>query len=191
MHALECIRVRHQLAVGLVAGHLEVDEGTRHAFLERNAEACDDRLARIAGNVRGGVRSAGVLRHHVHLRQRFDGRLDGILERRGQRHGQAIEVPREKQLAHNEAHGITPKSVKKAVADVMEGARSSSDTGPRAFARVAEELSEYGRMSAQELNKEIKQLEEQMYRHARDLEFEEAAAIRDRVRRIREGNLGV
>jgi excinuclease ABC subunit B len=96
---------------------------------------------------------------------------------------------REKQLAYNEAHGITPRSVRKAVTDIMEGARGPGTA--ESFAKVAEELVQYGRMSPGQLAKEVGKLEQQMYEHARNLEFEEAARLRDRIQHIQLGNLGV
>ncbi len=97
---------------------------------------------------------------------------------------------REKQLAHNKAHGITPHSVKKAVMDIMEGALGQGG-GPRSFAKVADELATYGHLSPAELAKQVKALEKQMYAHARNLEFEEAARLRDQIKHMKAGNLGV
>ena len=101
------------------------------------------------------------------------------------------ERRRAKQIAHNEAHGITPKSVERKVADVMEGAYPGVPGDPKRYAKVAEEVVEYGSMSPAELNKKIKELEQQMYEHAQNLEFEEAARLRDEVKRIQELGLGV
>ncbi|MCP5416455.1 MAG: excinuclease ABC subunit B [Chromatiaceae bacterium] len=93
---------------------------------------------------------------------------------------------RAKQTAFNELHGITPQTIRKAVADIMEGARAGAPLSPRAYARVAEEAAEYAAMTPQQMAKRIKQLEQQMYQHARDLEFEEAARIRDRIRQLQD-----
>ena len=98
---------------------------------------------------------------------------------------------REKQQAHNEAHGITPKTIVKAVADVMEGAVPQGPPTARRFAEVAEEVADYGRLSSEQLAKRISALEQQMYEHARNLEFEEAARLRDRIRRMEMANLGM
>jgi excinuclease ABC subunit B len=98
---------------------------------------------------------------------------------------------REKQQAYNIAHDITPQGIRKAVADVMEGALAQGPTTARRFARVAEELADYERLSPQQLAERIGQLEQQMYAHARNLEFEEAARLRDEIARIEKGNLGV
>jgi excinuclease ABC subunit B len=101
------------------------------------------------------------------------------------------ERRRNKQLAYNKAHGITPRSVRKAVSDIMEGARAAGPGTPEGFAKVAEELVRYGRMSPAQLAREVGKLEREMYEHARNLEFEEAARLRDRIHHIQLGNLGV
>jgi excinuclease ABC subunit B len=101
------------------------------------------------------------------------------------------ERRREKQQAYNAAHGITPKSIVKAVADVMEGAVPLGPSTARRFAKVAEEVTDYGRLSPEDLAKRISRLEQQMYEHARNLEFEEAAQLRDRIRQMEMANLGM
>ncbi len=96
------------------------------------------------------------------------------------------ERRRNKQIAFNLEHNITPVTVKKAVADIMEGAHSQP-AERRAKARmVAEERARYSRMSPEQLTRKLKKLEKQMFHHARDLEFEEAAKIRDDIHRIRQ-----
>jgi len=95
---------------------------------------------------------------------------------------------RERQEIYNTEHGITPRSIVKAVADVMEGARSAPAPGSRGkgAARpvpiaVPRNLAEAGR--------EIRRLEELMYGHARNLEFEQAAAVRDQIDSLRKFEL--
>ena len=98
---------------------------------------------------------------------------------------------REKQQAYNEIHGITPKTIVKAVADVMEGAVPQGPPTARRYAEVAEEVADYGRLTPEQLAKQISRLEQQMYEHARNLEFEEAARLRDQIRRMEMANLGM
>jgi len=95
---------------------------------------------------------------------------------------------REKQLEHNARHGIKPTTIIKQVADIMEAAYPSPKGGRR---RVAEERPSYASMSPEQLLKKAAKLEKQMLRHARDLEFEEAARLRDEIRRIRQEGLGL
>ncbi|OGT37485.1 MAG: excinuclease ABC subunit B [Gammaproteobacteria bacterium RIFCSPHIGHO2_12_FULL_37_14] len=98
------------------------------------------------------------------------------------------ERRRAKQHAHNQAHGITPRSIKKAVHDVMEGAYAESNVRGRLFpkARVGEKEYEYATLSPEALSAKITKLENQMYEHAHHLEFEEAARLRDVIHEIKE-----
>ena len=98
---------------------------------------------------------------------------------------------REKQMEHNQLHGITPQGVQKKIADIMEGAHAGVPGSPREYAKVAEEVIEYASLSPAMLAGKIKKLEQQMYEHARNLEFEEAAKIRDQIHKIREKNIGI
>jgi len=99
------------------------------------------------------------------------------------------ERRRTKQAAHNETHGITPRSIIRPVKDIIEGvtANDSAWNELPEFSEVAEEEEEYGRMSPKAIGKLLGKLEKQMYEHARNLEFEQAAGVRDRITRIREG----
>ena len=92
-----------------------------------------------------------------------------------------MERRRQVQIEFNIEHGITPKGIRKHVTDIMEGAYSSGTGKPRRALRAAEKRAEYAGLSDEGLMKKVKQLEERMYRHARDLEFEEAARIRDEI----------
>ena len=98
---------------------------------------------------------------------------------------------RHKQAEYNTAHGITPRGVEKAVADVLEGAYSSVVAPAREYAKVAEDIVHYATMPPAKLEQHIKKLEKRMHEHARNLEFEDAARLRDEVRHIREANLGM
>nr|MDJ0808391.1 UvrB/UvrC motif-containing protein [Gammaproteobacteria bacterium] len=94
------------------------------------------------------------------------------------------ERRRAKQIAYNQAHGITPQTIQKSIADIMEGAYPGAPVAAKTYAKVAEETAEYANLSPKQMAKRIRQLEEQMYRHAQDLEFEEAARVRDKIREL-------
>ena len=97
------------------------------------------------------------------------------------------ERRRAKQIEFNKAHGITPKGIKKAVQDVMEGARAAAPTPSRS--RSADRRTKAREVEVpsdpKALGKLLKQLEEKMLEHAKNLEFEEAAQVRDEIAAIR------
>ena len=95
------------------------------------------------------------------------------------------------QELHNKKHDITPKSIKKDVTDIMEGAHAAVGHNKRAR-KVAEDSASYSvnaEQSYENMAKEIKRLEDKMYQHARNLEFEEAANTRDMLGKLREKSL--
>lgn len=101
------------------------------------------------------------------------------------------ERRRDLQEKHNKKFDITPKSIKKDVADIMEGAHAAVGHNKRAR-KVAKEEASYSinaEQSFENIAKEIKRLEQKMYQHARNLEFEEAANTRDIISKLRNKSL--
>jgi excinuclease ABC subunit B len=95
---------------------------------------------------------------------------------------------RERQVEYNIEHGIVPKSVSTPVLDIMEGARAdlASDKAARGKSRkVAEQAADYTTLSASQLAELLRKLEQRMYKHAQNLEFEEAARVRDEIHRVK------
>jgi excinuclease ABC subunit B len=95
---------------------------------------------------------------------------------------------RDRQIAWNLEHGIEPKTISKRVSDIMEGARESAAeerAGRGRSRRVAEAQTDYSALAPEKAIAKIRKLEAQMYKHAQDLEFEEAGRIRDEIQRIR------
>jgi excinuclease ABC subunit B len=93
---------------------------------------------------------------------------------------------RAKQIEFNAHHGITPRTIIKAVADVMEGARSESARS--GTGGLAADTGTF--LGPEQAMKKIRKLESEMYKHARNLEFEEAARIRDQIERLRQQAFG-
>jgi excinuclease ABC subunit B len=99
---------------------------------------------------------------------------------------------REKQVEFNRAHGITPRGIQKGVTDIMEGARAdatSSEKSKRAGRSRAATTAVDLRPEA--IVRQIKKLEAEMFKKARNLEFEEAAKLRDDIERLKQIELGI
>jgi excinuclease ABC subunit B len=97
---------------------------------------------------------------------------------------------RDKQMAFNAAHGITPKGISKSVADIMEGAgqipgRRGKGTTRKAVEPDAEHSIDAALLSPAELAKTITRLEDKMYAAAKNLQFEQAARYRDELERLK------
>ena len=92
---------------------------------------------------------------------------------------------RNKQIEFNAEHGITPRTIVKAVSDVMEGARSVQE-GETLDARAS-----YALMAPDQAMKRIKKLEAEMMKLARNLEFEQAARVRDEIQKLRQSAFGI
>jgi excinuclease ABC subunit B len=91
---------------------------------------------------------------------------------------------RGKQIEFNVEHGITPRTIVKAVGDVMEGARAVPEHG------VRDAAPDYAAMAPEQAVKRIKKLEADMMKLARNLEFEQAARLRDEIQKLRQSAFG-
>jgi excinuclease ABC subunit B len=98
------------------------------------------------------------------------------------------ERRRTKQIAHNLAEGITPRSINKRVKDLIDGVYNPN--GAKDDLKATNEALAIEAMSEKDLGKRIKQLEKQMLEHARNLEFEKAARVRDQLAQLREQAFG-
>ncbi len=99
---------------------------------------------------------------------------------------------RAKQVAYNEQHGITPKTIVKNIADIMADAHQTPGKG-KAARKVADKKSDYAIevASPEQASRAIAKLEKDMFKAAEALEFEKAAEIRDQIHRLREQGLGL
>jgi excinuclease ABC subunit B len=133
------------------------------------------------------IQTIGRAARHIHGRAiLYADRLTGSMQR-------AIEETnrrRKKQLDYNTAHGITPRGIEKRVTDIMEGARREAP-GPGARRRGEKPPRAAAELRPEALVKEIKRLEAEMFRKARNLEFEEAATLRDEIDRLKQLELGL
>jgi excinuclease ABC subunit B len=157
--------------VSLVA----VLDADKEGFL-RSERSLIQTMGRAARNINGKV-----ILYADKITDSMQAAIDTTLERR------------QIQSEFNTEHGITPQGIKKGIADIMEGAGQTQGKGKRNYAQlreVAEVSGDYDvsleSMTPSQLTKEIKRLEELMYEHARNLEFEEAAKVRDQVAVISE-----
>ena len=105
------------------------------------------------------------------------------------------ERRREKQLAFNKEHGITPRGVEKRIKDIIDsiGGRKGAGYGRKGtvWSKAAEEASEYQFSSPAELSKQLKAFEKEMFELAHNLEFERAAALRDKIEAIKKTQFGL
>lgn len=108
-----------------------------------------------------------------------------------QRAIEETERRRLKQMAYNKQHGITPKSIAKSIVDIMEGAHVALKSNRKTEKKVNIEEIDYLHLTPKALIKKIDELETKMYAHAKNLEFEQAAAIRDQVKQLREHTIDV
>ena len=168
------------VGINLLREGLDMPEVSLVAILDADKEGflrSEGSLIQTIGRAARNIHGKAIL-----YADRITGSIERALEETGRR--------RSKQEAFNAEHGISPQTIRKQVADIMEGARSAPGRG-RGRRRVAEDHPEWEGMSEDELLRKANRLEQQMYRHARDLEFEEAAKLRDEIERIRRVGLGL
>lgn len=105
------------------------------------------------------------------------------------------ERRREKQIAYNQERGITPQALNKKVTDILEDSPyASKKSSAAAVAIAAESGADYAvqeKMTPAQLASLIKKMEKQMYQAAKDLDFETAASLRDRIKTLKSDMVGV
>lgn len=163
------------VGINLLREGLDIPEVTLVGILDADKEGflrAERSLIQTVGRAARNVEGRAIL-----YADKMTGSMQRALDETARR--------RAKQVAFNEEHGITPKTIQKAVADVMRHGYEDYST-VKEQKKVAEVGADYARMSASQLAKEIDSLEKQMFKHAEDLEFEEAGRIRDKIHKIRE-----
>jgi len=169
------------VGINLLREGLDMPEVSLVAILDADKEGflrSETTLIQTVGRAARNINGAAIM-----YADRITGSMQRALEETDRR--------RDKQLAFNKAHNITPLGINKAVTDIMEGGYAGGRMANRRWVKVAEQRNEYRGVAPEVLMKKIKQLEEQMYKHARDLEFEEAAKLRDEIKHIQISGLGI
>jgi excinuclease ABC subunit B len=100
-----------------------------------------------------------------------------------------VERRRSKQLAFNAQHGITPRGISKGIKDLIDGVYDADEA--QSLMRAAQDDARYEAMSEKQIAREIKQLEKKMLEHAKNLEFEQAAKVRDELAELKKHVFGV
>jgi len=168
------------VGINLLREGLDLPEVSLVAILDADKEGflrSEGSLIQTIGRAARNVRGKAIL-----YADSVTGSMQRALEETGRR--------REKQLAFNAEHGITPKTIEKNIADVMADAHETpgKKKGARGVrAEVAEETGGYGAepISAAEAANRIARLEKDMFNAAENLEFEQAAKIRDQIQQLK------
>jgi len=177
------------VGINLLREGLDMPEVSLVAILDADKEGflrSDNSLIQTIGRAARNVHGRAIL-----YADSITGSMQRALEETNRR--------RARQLEFNAVHGITPRSIEKGVMDIMEGARPEVATettiGSRnrgkadGRARVAPGAATDLRPEA--IVRQIKKLEAEMFKRARNLEFEEAAKIRDEIERLKQIELGL
>jgi excinuclease ABC subunit B len=166
------------VGINLLREGLDMPEVALVAILDADKEGflrSDNSLIQTIGRAARHINGRAIL-----YAERMTGSMQRAIEETDRR--------RKRQVAYNLEHGITPRGITKAVMDIMEGARSEApvpgERGRRGKALTAADL------KPEALVKQIKRLEGEMFRRARNLEFEDAARLRDEIERLKQLELG-
>ena len=162
------------VGINLLREGLDMPEVSLVAILDADKEGflrSEGSLIQTVGRAARNVRGKAIM---------YADRVTGSM----QRAIDETERRRTRQLEFNAQHGITPKTVEKNVADIMEAAYPGAPSTAKRYAKVAEQTVEYAAMTPAQMSKRIKELEKQMYQHAKNLEFEDAARLRDQLKEL-------
>ncbi len=160
------------VGINLLREGLDMPEVSLVAILDADKEGflrSDRSLIQTIGRAARNVRGRAIL---------YADNVTGSM----QRAIDETERRRTKQLAYNEQHGVVPKGIEKKVTDIMQGVYSTKNKTKQRL-KAAEKNSEYAidAMSQKDVWQHIDELEKEMFSAAKDLEFERAAQLRDRI----------
>ena len=165
------------VGINLLREGLDMPEVALVAILDADKEGflrSDNSLIQTIGRAARNIHGRAIL-----YADRTTGSMQRAIDETNRR--------RNKQLEYNREHDITPRGIQKAVTDIMEGARS--EAVPRILRRRGDKA-RAEELKPEMLVKQIKKLEAEMFRKARNLEFEEAASLRDEIERLKQLELG-
>jgi excinuclease ABC subunit B len=161
------------VGINLLREGLDIPEVSLVAILDADKEG-------FLRSVRSLIQTIGRAARHIHGTAILyaDRVTDSMKSAIGE-----TERRRDKQMAFNADHGITPKTVSKRIKDIIDGIYEAANDGTAL--RAAQKRARYEALDAKSLAREIKRLEKEMQEAARNLEFERAAAARDELFRLR------
>ncbi len=169
------------VGINLLREGLDIPEVSLVAILDADKEGflrSETSLVQTIGRAARHINGKGLL---------YAAKITGSMQR-------AIDETarrRARQEQFNQNNNVTPTGIIKSVTNIMVGVRSERSRNQQHFNKVAEQVGDYSVLTLELVTKKIQQLEEQMYHHARDLEFEEAARARDEIKRLRDHGLGL
>jgi excinuclease ABC subunit B len=163
------------VGINLLREGLDMPEVSLVAILDADKEGflrSEGSLIQTIGRAARNIRGRAILYADVRT-----GSIERAIAETDRRRGKQVEF--------NAQHGITPRTIVKAVGDVMEGARSVQES------HVKDSGIDYALLPPEQALKRIKKLEAEMMKLARNLEFEQAARLRDEIQKLRQAALGV
>ncbi len=164
------------VGINLLREGLDMPEVSLVAILDADREGflrSESSLIQTIGRAARNVRGRAIL---------YADRITGSMERAMAE----TDRRRAKQDAYNKEHGITPKTIQKKISDIMQGAYDEGKVRGRLVGRVAEDEALYADVTPANLGQAVARLEKKMFSHAEHLEFEEAAAVRDDIHKLKE-----
>ncbi|WP_372627069.1 excinuclease ABC subunit UvrB [Arsukibacterium sp.] len=167
------------VGINLLREGLDIPEVSLVAILDADKEGflrSDRSLIQTMGRAARNLKGKAIL---------YADRITGSM----QRAIDETERRRAKQIAHNLKQGIEPTAIRKRISDVMD--LGQAPTAPTALRKVAEQVKLIKGKTPYQLQAQIKQLEQKMMQHAKDLEFEQAAALRDELHQLKQALLEI
>ncbi len=168
------------VGINLLREGLDMPEVSLVAILDADKEGflrSDNSLIQTIGRAARHINGRAIL-----YADRVTGSMERALEETSRR--------RRRQIEYNAEHGITPRGIQKSVADIMEGARATAPAPAGRKKAGKGQAPTPADLRPETLVRQIKKLETEMYKRARNLEFEQAAKLRDEIERLKQLELG-